>query len=100
QRAKINLKGSGIQTGDTSLGTLTASAQGDIKSQKLSLDLLGHKLKLALGLDGNLDKGNWRGRLASGDIQAGGQDWKLQNPARLERMADGQINFGAHCWLS
>ncbi|WP_460161064.1 translocation/assembly module TamB domain-containing protein [Pseudomonas sp. S2_B10] len=100
QRAKINLKGSGIQTGDTSLGTLTASAQGDIKSQKLNLDLIGPKLKLALGLDGNLDKGNWRGRLASGDIQAGGQDWKLQSPARMERLADGQINFGAHCWLS
>ncbi|AZV27906.1 hypothetical protein CT157_18445 [Pseudomonas syringae] len=100
QRAKIDLKGSGIQAGDTSLGTLTASAQGDIKSQKLNLDLLGPKLKLTLGLDGNLDKGNWRGRLASGDIQAGGQDWKLQNPAKLERLADGKINFGAHCWMS
>ncbi|MFJ2712410.1 translocation/assembly module TamB domain-containing protein [Pseudomonas sp. NPDC087346] len=100
QRAKIDLKGSAIQAGDTSLGNLTVSGQGDIKSQKLSLDLLGPKLKLALGLDGNLDKGNWRGRLASGDIQAGGQDWKLQNPAKLERLADGKINFGAHCWMS
>ncbi|WP_223557302.1 translocation/assembly module TamB domain-containing protein [Pseudomonas sp. BF-R-01] len=100
QRAKIDFKGSGIQTGDTSLGTLTASGQGDIKNQKLTLDLQGPQLKLALGLDGNLDKGNWRGRLASGDIQAGGQDWKLQNPAKLERLADGKINFGAHCWMS
>ncbi|KEX92963.1 hypothetical protein HA62_16280 [Pseudomonas putida] len=100
QRAKIDLKGSGIQAGDTSLGTLTASGQGDIKNQKLSLDLQGPKLKLALGLDGALDKGNWRGRLASGDIQAGGQDWKLQGPAKLERLADGKINFGAHCWAS
>eukprot|EP01030_Chromulinospumella_sphaerica_P006972 gene6972-6821_t len=100
QRAKIDLKGSGIQAGDTSLGTLTASGQGDIKNQKLSLDLQGPKLKLALGLDGALDKGNWRGRLASGDIQAGGQDWRLQGPAKLERLADGKINFGAHCWAS
>lgn len=100
QRAKIDLKGSGIQTVDTLLGTLTASGQGDIKNQKLALDLQGPKLKLALGLDGALDKGNWRGRLASGDIQAGGQDWKLQNPAKLERLADGKINFGAHCWMS
>ena len=100
QRAKIDFKGSGIQAGDTSLGTLTASGQGDIKNQKLALDLQGPQLKLALGLDGNLDKGNWRGRLASGDIQAGGQDWKLQSPAKLERLADGQINFGAHCWMS
>ncbi len=100
QRAKIDLKGSGIQAGDTSLGTLVASGQGDIRNQKLSLDLQGPKLKLALGLDGALDKGNWRGRLASGDIQAGGQDWKLQGPAKLERLADGKINFGAHCWAS
>ena len=100
QRAKIDLKGSGIQAGDTQLGTLTASGQGDIKSQKLQLDLLGPQLKLALGLDGNLDKGNWRGRLASGDIQAGGQDWKLQNPAKIERLADGKLTFGAHCWMS
>ncbi|MEO6677825.1 MAG: translocation/assembly module TamB domain-containing protein, partial [Pseudomonas sp.] len=78
----------------------TASGQGDIKNQKLSLDLQGPQLKLALGLDGALDKGNWRGRLASGDIQAGGQDWKLQGPAKLERLADGKINFGAHCWMS
>ncbi|MHC8366332.1 translocation/assembly module TamB domain-containing protein [Pseudomonas sp. ZT5P21] len=100
QRAKIDFKGSGIQTGDTSLGTLTASGQGDIKNQKLVLDLQGPQLKLALGFDGNLDKGNWRGRLASGDIQAGGQDWKLQGPAKLERLVDGKINFGAHCWIS
>ncbi|MDI3355138.1 translocation/assembly module TamB [Pseudomonas sp. UYIF39] len=100
QHAKIDLKGSGIQAGETSLGTLTASGQGDIKNQKLTLDLQGPKLKLALGLDGNLDKGNWRGRLFSGDIQAGGQDWKLQGPAKLERLADGKINFGTHCWTS
>ncbi|VVO28872.1 translocation/assembly module TamB domain-containing protein [Pseudomonas fluorescens] len=100
QRARVDLKASGIQAGDTQLGTLTASGQGDIKQQKLQLDLQGPLLKLALGLDGNLDKGNWRGRLASGDIQAGGQDWKLQAPAKLEYLADGKLNFGAHCWVS
>ncbi|PMV56421.1 translocation/assembly module TamB domain-containing protein [Pseudomonas sp. GW460-4] len=100
QRAKIDLKGSGIQAGDTQVGTLTASAQGDIKHQKVQLDLAGPLVKLALALDGNLDKGNWRGRLASGDVQAGGQDWKLQAPAKIERMADGKLTFAAHCWVS
>ncbi|QJI29696.1 translocation/assembly module TamB [Pseudomonas sp. ADAK18] len=100
QRAKIDLKGSGIQAGETQVGTLTASAQGDIKSQKVQLDLAGPLLKLALALDGNLDKGNWRGRLASGDVQAGGQDWKLQAPAKIERLADGKLTFSAHCWVS
>ena len=100
QRARIDLKGSGIQAGDTQVGTLTASAQGDIKSQKVQLDLAGPLVKLALALDGNLDKGNWRGRLARGDVQAGGQDWKLQAPAKIERLADGKLTFAAHCWVS
>lgn len=100
QRAKIDLKGSGIQSGDTQVGTLTASAQGDIRQQKVQLDLAGPLVKLALALDGTLDKGNWRGRLASGDVQAGGQDWRLQAPAKIERLADGRLTFAAHCWVS
>ncbi len=100
QRAQIDLKGSGIQSGDTQVGTLTASAQGDINSQKVQLDLAGPLVQLVLALDGNLDKGNWRGRLASGDIQAGGQDWKLQAPAKIERLADGRLTFAAHCRVS
>jgi translocation and assembly module TamB len=100
QRATIDIKGNGIQLGDKQLGTLVVDAQGDIKRQQMKLDLQGPLLKLGLGLDGNLDKGNWRGRLASGDVQTGGQRWQLQQPARLERLADGKVNFGAHCWLS
>ncbi|CAM3079184.1 translocation/assembly module TamB domain-containing protein [Pseudomonas floridensis] len=100
QRASVNLKGAGIQSGDTSLGTLTVDGQGTLKAQQLKLDLQGPLLKLALALDGTLDNGNWRGRLASGAVQSGGQDWRLQRPARLERLADGRLEFGAHCWLS
>ncbi|WP_430445397.1 MAG: translocation/assembly module TamB domain-containing protein [Pseudomonas piscis] len=100
QKARIELKGSGIQAGDTQLGSLTLAGQGDIRKQQLQLDLQGPLLKLALGLDGTLDQGAWRGRLASGEVQSGGQDWKLQNPARLERLANGTVNFAAHCWAS
>ncbi|UMZ09934.1 translocation/assembly module TamB [Pseudomonas sp. MPFS] len=100
QKAQLDLKGGGIQVAETSLGTLTLSGQGDIKKQKLQLDLQGPLLKLALGLDGALDQGNWRGRLASGEVHSGGQDWALQSPAKLERLASGTLNFGAHCWIS
>ncbi|MCY1391747.1 Translocation and assembly module subunit TamB [compost metagenome] len=100
QRANIDLSAKAIELGETSLGNLTAKGQGDIRRQQLQLALQGPQLKLDLGLDGNLDKGNWRGRLANGDIQAGGQDWQLQGPAKLERLANGQLNFGAHCWRS
>ncbi|WP_447770738.1 translocation/assembly module TamB domain-containing protein [Pseudomonas kilonensis] len=100
QRGKLDLKASGIRVGETSLGVLTVSGQGDIKQQKLNLDLQGPQLDTTLVLDGALDQGNWRGRLASGDVQAGGQAWRLQAPAKLERLADGTLNVGAHCWRS
>ncbi|WP_204127631.1 translocation/assembly module TamB domain-containing protein [Pseudomonas ogarae] len=100
QRGKLDLKASGIRVGETSLGVLTVSGQGDIKQQKLNLDLQGPQLDTTLALDGALDQGNWRGRLASGHVQAGGQAWRLQAPAKLERLADGTLNVGAHCWRS
>nr|WP_269135021.1 translocation/assembly module TamB domain-containing protein [Pseudomonas sp. PGPR81] len=100
QRGVINLKANGLRLGDTALGTLQANGKGDIRQQALTLGLDGPQLKLDLGLDGQLNKGDWRGRLASGRVQAGGQDWQLQAPARLQRLASGQLDFGAHCWRS
>ena len=100
QRGRLDLKGSGIQAGDTPLGVLTLKGSGDLKRQSLELALQGPSLQLGLALDGALDKDNWRGRLTRGDIKAGGQDWALQNPARLERLADGRINLGPQCWVS
>lgn len=100
QHAVIDLSAKTLRVGETPLGTLTAKGQGNIGRQQLQLALQGPQLKLDLGLDGNLDKGDWRGRLASGEIQTGGQAWKLQAPANIERKASGQLDFGAHCWLS
>jgi len=100
QRGLLDLKANGIRLGDTLLGTLQANGKGDIRQQALTLALDGPQLKLDLGLDGQLNKGDWRGRLASGRVQAGGQDWQLQAPARLQRLASGQMDFGAHCWRS
>ncbi|RWU21022.1 hypothetical protein DM813_17555 [Pseudomonas alkylphenolica] len=100
QRAVIDLQASGIRLGDTHLGVLSAKGRGDIRQQQLELALDGPQLKLDLGLDGQLEKGNWRGRLATGQVQAGGQDWRLQAPAKLQRLASGQLDFGAHCWRS
>ncbi|WP_136477195.1 translocation/assembly module TamB domain-containing protein [Pseudomonas sp. DG56-2] len=100
QRALIDLQAGGIRLGETSLGTLIAKGRGDIRQQQLDVALDGPQLKFDLAADGQLDKSNWRGRLASGRIQAGGQDWQLQAPAKLQRLASGQIDFGAHCWRS
>jgi translocation and assembly module TamB len=100
QQATLDLAASNLRAGDTALGDLTASGRGDLRKQAVQLGLQGPLLKLALALDGGLAQGDWRGRLASADIQAGGQDWRLQAPAKLERLADGTVNLGAHCWRS
>ncbi|MFC2972423.1 translocation/assembly module TamB domain-containing protein [Azotobacter bryophylli] len=104
QRGRLELNGSGIRLGATQLGNLKAVGQGDRREQRLDLGLSGPDLQLALGLDGRLEQGasgwSWRGRLGSGSVQSGGQDWRLQQPASLERLADGSLNLGAHCWRS
>ncbi|WP_369991726.1 translocation/assembly module TamB domain-containing protein [Pseudomonas xanthosomatis] len=98
QRGQLKLDASGIRLGDTALGELSVQGQGDIRQQAATLVLDGPQLKLDLAADGTLGKGDWRGRLARGRIQAGGQDWQLQAPAKLQRLASGQLDFGAHCW--
>jgi len=100
QRGRVNLTAQGLHSGDTDFGVLKLDGSGDLKRQQLALNLQGKPVVLDLGLDGNWNGKDWRGRLAKGDIQSGGQDWRLQQPARLERLADGRINLGAHCWAS
>ncbi|MDH4567426.1 translocation/assembly module TamB [Pseudomonas sp. BN414] len=100
QRGRVQLRVDGLASGDNEFGTLTAEGSGDRVRQQLEMNLKGPMLDLLLALDGKLDGGNWRGQLARGEVQAGGQDWRLEAPARLERLADGKLNFGAHCWRS
>lgn len=101
QQARIALNLRGIRIGDTYLGQLQADAQGDRRRQALELELQGPLLQLALAVDGTLsEQGDWRGRVGSSRIQSGGQDWQLQQPASLERLASGRLSLGAHCWRS
>jgi translocation and assembly module TamB len=101
QQARVGLNLRGIRIGDTYLGRLQADGRGDQRRQALDIDLQGPLLQLALALDGNLsEQGDWRGRIATGRVQSGGQDWQLQQAASLERLASGRLNLGAHCWQS
>ncbi|SDI13218.1 translocation and assembly module TamB [Pseudomonas benzenivorans] len=100
QRARIELEAAGIALGETELGRLNASGQGDRRQQQLQVKLDGPRLQTTLALAGSLDQGAWRGRLSRGEVRSGGQHWRLQQPAKLERLANGQLNLGAHCWVS
>lgn len=99
-QAKLQLRGQGIASGDSQLGNLTINGAGNQRQQQMDLSLQGPQLQTSLALDGTLEQGNWRGRLSRADIQAGGQDWRLQAPASLVRLASGEIDLGAHCLRS
>ncbi|WP_220803171.1 translocation/assembly module TamB domain-containing protein [Pseudomonas sp. NCCP-436] len=99
QQARVTLRALGIRSGENHFGRLQLDGQGDAQRQQLSLDLRGPMLQLALALDGRLsEQGDWHGRIASGRIRSGGQDWQLQQPASLERLSAGRLTLGAHCW--
>ncbi|KIQ00756.1 MULTISPECIES: translocation/assembly module TamB domain-containing protein [Pseudomonas] len=99
-QAKVQVRGQGIASGDTQVGDLTINGNGSQRQQQMDLSLQGPQLQTHLALDGTLDQGNWRGRLSRVEVQAGGQDWRLQQPASLVRLASGEIDLGAHCLRS
>ncbi len=101
QRGTLELTGTGIHSGDSDLGRLHLLGNGNRQQQRLTVDLDGPKLKLDLAADGTLAPNfDWRGRIASGEVQSAGQVWRLQQAAPLQRLASGQLNLGAHCWQS
>lgn len=100
QQGRVDLTLKGIALGDTVLGDLSASGQGDLHQQQLDIALDGPLLRSAVAFDGTLANGNWRGRLGRGEVSMGGQDWRLQAPATLVRLATGRLTLGAHCWRS
>lgn len=97
ERAQLRLNAGGLQAGDNEIGELRLDASGTLETHVAALDLKGPLLDLDLALDGGLRGGNWRGRLVRAELDAKGQRWALQQPATLERLANGRINVGAHC---
>ena len=100
QRAQIEALAQGLVIGDTRLGQLSLSGQGDKQQQQLRLNLDGPELDASLAADGQLQGDIWRGRLSSAQLQLAEQIWQLQEPAPLLRQADGLLELGAHCWRS
>ena len=105
QYAHLSLQARGIRSGETEVGELTLTGQGNRQEQALALLLDGEALRAELGLAGHL-KGNvqrgwhWQGQFSEALLAAGGQRWQLQQAAPIERRADGQLTLGAHCWRS
>ncbi|MBA1243477.1 translocation/assembly module TamB domain-containing protein [Pseudomonas japonica] len=100
QRGTLSLDSTGLAAGDTELGTLAVTANGDAEQHALTARLDGPAVVLAIAADGRWYEGAWKGRLAKGTVQSHGQAWALQAPAPLQRLADGTVDLGAHCWRS
>jgi len=95
----LNLTAARLRNGDTRLGDLSLSIDGNKASHHLAADLQGGVLELDARLSGRLGGDAWRGSLASGNIAADDMLWQLQDPASIAyRMHDGDLRLGAHCW--
>ncbi|MCQ4308219.1 translocation/assembly module TamB [Pseudomonas stutzeri] len=100
ERGQLRLVADGLRAGDTELGRLQVTGDGSQQAHQADLQLQGPLLDLSLALDGGLKGGDWRGRLLRAELDAQGQQWALQRPASLERLANGRITFGEHCFGS
>ena len=100
QRALFNLQGKGLASGATELGQIRLQGSGNLQQHQLELNLTGPQLDSLLAVEGGLSQGDWHGRLSRAELISSGQDWRLQQPASLERLANGRLSLGAHCWRS
>ena len=102
RQARLALVAEGLRTGDTDWGRLTLTGHGDLQTQALAMQLSGDPLEAELGLSGRLDSEDagwhWQGQLEEARLAAAQQRWQLQEPAALERFADGRITLGPQCW--
>ncbi|MBU1332645.1 MAG: translocation/assembly module TamB [Gammaproteobacteria bacterium] len=98
QQGQLDLQVDGLASGETALGQLNVRGEGTAARQRLTLALQGPQLNADLALQGVLEQGAWRGQLAEGRLRSGAQDWQLQQPASIVRLASGQLDLGAHCW--
>ncbi|MGC8115946.1 translocation/assembly module TamB domain-containing protein [Metapseudomonas otitidis] len=100
QNGTLQLDADDLESGERALGDLRLTGSGTLQRQQAELSLKGPDLGLGLALDGQLKDGDWRGRLSRGDVRLGTQDWRLEQAASLQRLADGRLDLGAHCWRS
>lgn len=95
----LNLAASRIRNGETRLGNLNLSAEGNRASHIVALDLEDGLVELALRLSGAMADDQWRGRLTSANIAAEEMNWQLQDPAALSyHQGSGDLRLDAHCW--
>lgn len=95
----LNLSTSRMRSGDTRLGDLALSVEGDRSLHHLAADLEDGMLELDLRLAGRLADDVWRGQLQSSNIVSDEMRWQLQEPTSLTyRMNTGDLRLAGHCW--
>ena len=100
ERGQLQATAQDVRAGENDLGRLKLQAGGSVAAHKAELQLQGGLLDLALALEGGLQGEDWRGRLLSAELDAQQQNWALQAPAELQRLGDGTLTLGAHCFRS
>lgn len=95
----LNMTASRMRSGDTSLGDMSLSVDGNKGSHHLAADLQNGIVELDMRLSGRLAGDMWQGTLSSANIAAEELQWQLQQSTVLTyRQAAGDLRLSAHCW--
>lgn len=95
----LNLTASRMRSGDTRLGDLNLSLEGNKGVHDLAASLQGGQAELEMRLNGGVANDNWHGELSSGRVASDEMQWQLQQPATLSyQHGSGDLRLGAHCW--
>ena len=95
----LNLTTSRMRSGDTRLGDLALSVEGNRTLHHLAADLEDGMVELDLRLTGRLADEVWRGQLQSSNIVSADMRWQLRAPTTLTyRVNTGDLRLDGHCW--
>lgn len=96
--AELNLQARNLRQDELSLGNLEIQAQGSASSHQGQLSLAGGEVGAELSFTGGMREGDWRGQLTQAQLVWQELDWRLRSATGIQRLADGRLLVGAHCW--
>ena len=96
---QLQLNASRLRQGETRIGNLALTLQGDRAQHELALQLERGLVDVDALLRGSLDQQRWRGLLVQGELASDDMVWHLEDSAGLEyQLATGALSMAGHCW--
>lgn len=96
---ELTLSTNRMRNGETRLGNLDLSLQGNKARHELKLNLDRGLIDLQAQLTGQLFAENWQGQLGTAQLGYGDMTWRLADRANFNyRLEPARLRMDGHCW--